>query len=114
MAPVGDSFMVGGNIGFMNYFGDEFDFPGGTIEVEDVQFLPVAASAMYAFGDGGFGLGADLGYAVGINDGNEGGLMYEPKVVYNTESIMFSLGYQGISNDGDSFESVQLGAIYKF
>ena len=69
---------------------------------------------MYLIGESGFGLGADFGYAVGIDDGNDGGMMYEPKLVYNTETLLFSLGYQSISVEDFDVNSIQLGAMFKF
>ena len=112
--PVSDEFMVGGSIGYTTYFTDDIEFLGQSVEVDDVAFLPVALKAIYSFGDSGFGVGADVGYAVGVNEDNDGGIMYEPKVVFNTEMLLFSVGYQGISNDGDSWDSIQIGAAYKF
>jgi hypothetical protein len=112
--PVSDKFTLGGSVGYTTFFTDDIEFLGTTLEIDDVAFLPIALKAMYSLGDSGFGLGADVGYAVGINKGNDGGLLYEPKLVFNTDMLLFSVGYQGVSNDGDSLESIQIGAAYKF
>ncbi|QJP33114.1 hypothetical protein F0365_01145 [Nonlabens sp. Ci31] len=112
--PVGDQLTFGASVGFTNYFTKDVEFLGQEIEVDDVQFAPVKVMALYRLGDSGFGIGADVGYAIGINDGNDGGLIYEPKFIFDTDSILFTLGYQGISNDGNTFDSIQAGAAFKF
>lgn len=114
MHSLSDEFMVGGSLGYTTYFTDDVEILGATVEVDDVAFLPINLKAVYSFGDSGFGLGADVGYAVGMDDGNDGGLLYEPKVVFNTETLMFSLGYQGIAVEDNSWDSIQIGAAYKF
>ncbi|MFT6096900.1 MAG: hypothetical protein ACJAXY_002198 [Nonlabens sp.] len=112
--PVSDKFTLGGSVGYTTLFTDDIEILGSTFEIDDVAFLPIVVKAMYSLGDSGFGLGADIGYAVGINEGNDGGLLYEPKLVFSTDMLLFSVGYQGVSNDGDSLESIQIGAAYKF
>jgi hypothetical protein len=59
----------GGTAGFINYFGDEID---GLGEVDDAQFIPVAIVGRITFLSTLL-FGADLGYGIGINDGNDGG-----------------------------------------
>ncbi|MGB5982660.1 MAG: outer membrane beta-barrel protein [Nonlabens sp.] len=112
--PVSESLMVGGNVGFMSFSGDEVDLgPLGSVEIDAINYVPIAATAIYSFGDSGFGVGADVGYALALDDVADGGLMYEPKAVFNTETLMFSLGYQTVADVVD-LSSIQLGAAYKF
>ena len=60
---------LGGTAGFVNYFGEEIDGGG---EVEDVQFIPVAiAGRITVLSTLLFGL--DVGYGIGVSDGNDGG-----------------------------------------
>ena len=85
----------GPTVGFRNYFGKEIeaDLFGETfsIDVGDVQFLPLAG----AFRAKAFGLlnwGTDIGYAVGISDGNDGGFYFRPIVgVENRALTMFGM-----------------------
>ena len=45
-----------------------------------------------------FTVGLDLGYAVGINDGNDGGVYYRPMFGYNiNEKIQLNASYRGVS-----------------
>ncbi|MBC8754782.1 hypothetical protein H2O64_08875 [Kordia sp. YSTF-M3] len=103
---VSEKFDVGVASGFTNAFiKDEFE------GADNVQFLPIAGAARYNVSSDFF-LGADLGYAIGINDGNEGGFYYRPKVGYNfSEKVGINLSYTGISNDGD-WSTIALGVEF--
>lgn len=93
---VADSFQVGPAVGYHHYFSKEYEGPfGTTIEPDDFQFVPVAGSARFDL-DGLF-FGADLGYALGINDDFDGGFYYRPKVGYNLGPVALILSYTGIS-----------------
>lgn len=104
-----DSFQVGPMVGYSHFFlKSEFsDF------FDDVQFLPVAASARFFASEDLF-FGADLGYALGINDGNDGGFYYRPKVGYNLGPVSLLLLYSGVSNDGSTASSLNLGVEFGF
>lgn len=109
---VSDSFDAGATVGYSHSFGDEIDFGFGTVEVEDVQFLPVAAAARFEVAPS-FTLGADLGYAVGLNDGNDGGFYYAPKAQYGvSETIDIVVAYRGVSVDGGSWDIVSAGVEF--
>ena len=109
---VGDGFLAGATTGFQHNFGKEIDGPfGGSFDFPDQQFIPIAASARYYFSDGFFG-GADLGYALGVGDGFDGGFYYRPKVGYSLESVGFHLSYGGVSVDGGSWSFVGLGVEF--
>ena len=78
LVTITDSFQIGPAIGYQYYFSKEYDGPfGTTVEPNDFQFIPVAGAARFDL----YGLffGADLGYAIGIDDGNDGGFYYRPK-----------------------------------
>ena len=103
---VTDSFDAGITTGYTTYLGkDGADATG---------FIPVAATGQYAIADNLF-LGADLGYAVyaGSEDGAKGGVLYQPKFGYKAEKLEVYLGYKGISQDGGTFSSVNIGVNYK-
>ena len=109
-----EEFDLGVATGYSHSFGDEVDFGFGTVEVDDFQFIPVAAAARYAVSDK-FKVGADLGYAVGLNDGNDGGFYYAPRVQYGvSESLDVVLAYRGVSLDGGSFDVITLGVEFGF
>lgn len=109
--PIADGFSAGVTSGFAQYAAkSEYKDFGG----KDVSFVPVAATGQYSFSDNIFG-GLDLGYAIAVApSGADGGLLYQPKVGYQTEVIEVFLGYKGISANGGTASSLNLGFAYKF
>ena len=115
---VADKFTAGVTTGYTTYLAKShnYDYGMGSVEVkgDDVGFIPVAGTAQYSITDNLF-VGADLGYAVYVGNGDEvdGGFLYQPKFGYQNEKIELYAGYKGISNDG-TFSSLNLGFNYKF
>jgi len=111
---VSDDFSAGVATGFTNAFGKNIDVGIGSFEVPDVQFIPVAASGRFNASDE-FSVGADLGYAVGINDGNDGGFYYRPIVGYGvSDNVELNLSYTGISLNGGTWSTTNLGVLFGF
>jgi hypothetical protein len=98
---------VGPMLGYSHYFSEDLTIGSEKIETDDVQFLPIAASGR--FGLSSLYLGADLGYAIGINDGNDGGFYYRPLIGYQIGKLGIAASYEGVSMDGGSFNSINLG-----
>lgn len=80
--------------------------------VDDPAFIPVAATAQYSLTENLF-LGGDIGYAIGVNDGNDGGFLYQPKIGYKINMVEIYAGYRGIAADGWDANSVNLGVNFK-
>jgi len=122
MFPVADGFTAGITTGY-SYFGgkeyeETFDFGFGPTTITGPKvngaFIPVAATAQYSLSDSFF-LGADLGYALYSGDGDgDGGLYYQPKVGWQSESIEVFASYKGIAVEDSSISTVGIGAAYKF
>ena len=105
---VADSFSAGVAAGFTNAVTKKI----AGVKIDDVQFLPIAASGRFAAGED-FSLGADIGYAIGINEGNDGGFYYRPIVGYKVGWDMeINLSYTGISMDEGSWNTVNLGVLF--
>jgi len=118
LIEVSDKFSVGGATGFTNAFGktESINIFGYSVEVDydDVQFIPVAAAARFNATDALY-VGADLGYAIGINDGNDGGFYYRPRVGYSfTDMIGANISYTGVSLDGGDWSTIGLGVEFSF
>lgn len=109
---VGDGFNLGLGTGYQAWLGKDIDTGFGTYEVPTLSVIPIVAVGEYNVSDQ-FAIGADLGYAFLMQDGNsDGGFTYQPKVMYNLgESGSLWLGYQGISNNGTA-SAINLG--YRF
>ena len=105
---VADGLQVGPSVGYSHSFGDEI----GGFEIDDIQFLPIAAAGRYSITPE-FSAGVDLGYAIGITDGLDGGFYYAPRVAYGaTEMLDIVLAYRGVSLDGGSFDILSLGVEF--
>ncbi len=103
--------------GFNNAFGEEQSFSNGgltvTTEFDNIQYIP-AAAALRIYPTYGFKFGGDVGYAVGVNAGNEGGLYYKPMVgVDMNGTTEIGISYAVISDDV-TFSMVQLGVLFLF
>lgn len=105
---VSDQFQAGPTVGFSHSFGDEI----GGFEIDDIQFLPIGGAGRFNISDE-FSLGADLGYAVGINEGNDGGFYYSPRAAYAvSEMVDIVLAYRGVAVDGGSWDIISLGVEF--
>lgn len=116
MWPVADSFSAGVTTGYSAFLGKTVDIPFlGSYKYETLGLVPIAATAAYKFTPE-FSLSADLGYGFTFGGGNsDGGFYYQPKVSYTlNEKHDISLGYQGVSKNGASLSSINLGYAYNF
>ena len=112
MFEVSDSYDVGFASGFTNGFTDDISILA-TIKADDIQYLPIAVAGRLKSDK--FSIGGDIGYAIGINDGNDGGFYFRPIFGYNlTEKIETTISYTGISSDGESWDTINLGIGYRF
>lgn len=120
--PVGDAdaydINYGADVAYLFGISDGFGagplvgYTGYSVEDFNVSFLPVAATGRYEFPGSAFFLGADLGYAIGLEDGVDGGIFYRPKLGYNFGLLGVIASYSGISVDGGTFSSVNLGVEF--
>jgi len=117
---VSELFDVGVTAGFFNAFGEKQTVGNGglTFETEfaNAQFLPLGASIrMYPTSNTGFKLGGDIGYAVGINEGNEGAIYYRPSLAIDLRNGASELGVSYlIVSDEVAFSSVLLSYLILF
>ncbi len=114
---VSELFDAGIATGFIHAFGESQTINEGAAtikyEFEDIQFIPVAAAIrMYPTYE--FKLGADVGYAVAVNDNMDGGFYIRPSIGYNiTGNTELNVSYINVSNDW-KFSMVSLGLLFLF
>jgi len=111
---------IGVTAGFMNAFGEKQTVSAGgvnvTTEFDNIQFVPVGASIrVYPTSSQGFKFGGDIGYAIGVNSGNEGALYYRPTlgIDLGTGSSELNVSYFSVSDDV-TFSSVLVGYLILF
>jgi hypothetical protein len=114
---VSEDFDAGIASGFNQSFGDDQDFTffgeTVTLEVEDFQYIPLAAAGRFNASED-FQVGADLGYAIAVGEG-DGGFYYRPMVGYSVgETTQITLSYRRVSADGGSFSTVNAGVNFGF
>ena len=103
--PVASDFNLGVASGAQMWFAKE--------NTDNSLTIPVAVSGQYRFTPE-FSLGADLGYSFATEDGAKGGFYYAPKAAYHFGPSEVNLSYRGISRDGGTLGSVNLGYAYSF
>ncbi len=98
-----ENFKLGVASGYSHYFGKNgWDGSG---------LIPVAATGQYTISPNFF-LGADLGYGFFTQKGSDGGFYYQPKVGYQKNNWEAYLGYKGVSLDGGTVSSVNVGVNF--
>ena len=109
---IDDNIKAGPTVQYSHSFGDDVNIGGFSISVDDVQFLPIGGRAQFDITDQ-FLARAELGYAIGISDGNDGGFYYSPQAAYSvSETVDIVLAFRGISEDGGSWDMITLGASF--
>ena len=104
--------------GFTNAFGKTETVSGGGITIENefdnIQHIPLAGSFRF-YPAHGFKLGGDVGYALGLIAGNEGGLYYRPMLgIEINGTTELNLSYTGIEGDGANFTTAVLAVLFLF
>jgi hypothetical protein len=106
---IDDTVEIGATAGFRNFFGDEID----GFEIDDAQFVPLAAAARLKL----FGIvsgGADIGYALGITDFLDGGFYFRPVVGIDiADTIELNASYENIS-DAATWGNFNVGVLFEF
>jgi len=111
---------VGLATGFHNAFGskESIEINGSFTETEfaNIQYIPVGASfRIYPGKNVGFKFGGDVGYALGINEGNEGALYYRPSLGIDVKGGIseVNISYFAV-NDDVTFSAILLGYLFLF
>ena len=111
---------VGVTTGFFNAFGsketNEVNGSFSETEFDNIQYIPVGASLrVYPGKNVGFKFGSDIGYAVGINEGNEGALYYRPSIGIDLNGGISELNVSYfVVNDDVAFSSVLVSYLFLF
>ncbi len=112
MWALGEVVDLGPASGYIIGFTDKFDDDSPLADLPNVQFVPAAAS-LRIWPTNSFSLGADGGYAIGINDGNDGGLYVRPVIGFLFSAFTeLNLSYTNVSLDGASYSSATVGLLF--
>lgn len=122
-----DAFIkFGGASGFIDYIGDDRDhldyFPNENLmkssissgQYDDAQFIPLAVAARINI-LGTLTVGPDIGYAFGINDGNDGGFYAKAIVGIDLfNRLELNAFYHAIVLDGITLGTLGAGVLFVF
>ena len=113
--PMSAEFNLGIASGYSAWMGKTVTYPIiGDVKIETLSLVPLAASAQYRVTPE-FSLGADLGYGFLFASGtSDGGFYYQPKAAYHFGPSEVNLGYVGVSKNGSTLSSINLGYAYSF
>lgn len=107
-------FDLGIKAGFIHGFPETFKAETITVKLPSVQFAPVAASVRI-WAAKSFSFGGDVGHAIGLNKGNDGGFYYRPQIGFQVgpqSEINFS--YTAIDLGEATWSTVTVGYVYTF
>lgn len=109
----GGGFSAGPVVGYSHSFVDFTQTVGPVrIDLDDVQFLPLAGRGSWNFADS-WSFQGDIGFAIGLNDGNDGGFYYSPKFVYWLSNIVgLSAAYRGVAVSNGGWNMITLGVEF--
>ncbi|MDP5229843.1 MAG: hypothetical protein NWQ38_05580 [Cellulophaga sp.] len=100
--------MAGYTYGFPEKFGTEDPLT----DLPSVQFVPLALSARI-WPSNSFSFGVDVGQALGLNEGNEGGLYYRPQVGFLMGAFTeLNISYSAIVLEEKQFNTLTLGILF--
>jgi hypothetical protein len=109
---------LGVTTGFSNAFGEKQEVSAGGVlietEFDNLQFIPVAGSVRI-YPTTGFKFGGDVGYAIGINEGNDGGFYYRPSIGIDINSGTTELNVSYLTVNSDvTYSNVLFGLLFLF
>ena len=119
MWPVAAEFNLGIASGYSAFLGKDYTYtiPGlgtYTVKAKTLSLVPIAAAAQYKISPM-FSLGVDLGYGFLFGGGtSDGGFYFQPKAAYHFGMSEVNLGYVGVSKNGSTISSINLGYAYSF
>lgn len=113
MFALGEVVDLGVSTGFIHGFAETFDSQEIVADLPNMQFVPLAASVRI-WPSNSFSFGIDAGQALGINEGNDGGLYYRPVIGYLMGAYSeLNFSYTTVSMDNDlSWNSVNMGLLF--
>ncbi|MCM4167657.1 hypothetical protein KCTC52924_00829 [Arenibacter antarcticus] len=99
--------------GFVHGFSEKYHLDYGA-DLPSIQFVPLAGSVRIWLSNS-FSFGADVGQALGINEGNKGGFYYRPTLGYLMGAQAEAhVSYTGIKLEEKSWNTISIGIMYTF
>lgn len=114
MHALGEVVDLGVGVGFIHGFPETFKSGTAQLDLPSIQFLPISAS-LRIWPSNSFSFGGKLGYALGLSDGNEGGVYYRAIIGYlMSAKTEVNISYTGIQVEDVTWSTVTIGVQYTF
>lgn len=114
MYPLGKLVDIGPSVGYIHGFAETFQSNIVRADLEPVQFVPLSAGLRF-WTSNDFSFGGNAGWALGINEGNDGGMYYRPMIAYlMSSSVEVNFSYTGIELENATWSTLTLGLVYNF
>ena len=114
MYPLGEVLDIGPAVGFIHGFAETFQSNIVRADLKPVQFAPLSAG-IRIWTSNDFSFGGNVGWALGVSEGNDGGLYYRPTIAYlMSSSVEINFSYTGIELDEATWSTLTLGIVYNF
>lgn len=111
MWVLGEYFDLGLATGYVHGFGDTFELESVAAERPDIQFLPLAGAFRF-WPTRNISLGGNVGQAIGLNEGNDGGFYYRPMLGYLfNQTTEINISYTSIDLDTASWNTISVGLV---
>ncbi|MEM9143352.1 MAG: hypothetical protein AAGA86_10225 [Bacteroidota bacterium] len=112
MAALGEVVDLGLSAGYLYGFPEKYGNENSVGDLPSIQFVPLAGS-LRLWPSNAFSIGVDAGYALGLNEGNDGGIYLRPLVGFllgpQTE---LNFSYTNIGRDDTQWTTVTMGVRY--
>ncbi len=114
MRAINPTFDLGATVGYIHGIPETFHSEVVLTDLPTIQFVPLAGSVRI-WPSRSISFGIDAGHALGLNEGNDGGLYYRPTVgfLFGT-STEINLSYTSIGVGDRDWTTVTLGIEYTF
>lgn len=107
-------FDLGVKAGIIHGFPETFKVETVSVKLPSVQFAPVAASVRI-WAARSFSFGGDVGHAIGLNEGNDGGFYYRPQIGFQVgPQSELNFSYTAIDLGEATWSTVTFGYVYTF
>lgn len=112
MYPLSSVFDLGPSVGIIHGFAETFQSNVVREDLESIQFVPFSVG-LRLWTSNEFSFGGNAGWALGLNEGNEGGLYYRPMITYLMSSnVEVNFSYTGIEVENATWSTLTLGIVY--
>ena len=106
-----DFMQFGAKLGYSRYFGKDIEGESQNVN-EDISFLPIAGIARLFITEELYA-GTDLGYAIGLSEGNNGSLYFKPHLGFNFGIFDIIGSYEMIPVQDINTGSVNIGLEFQ-